>query len=95
MYHTMTRAARFEEYGESPTLIPVSCALMIASFDQMSRDEFAAGIATYVAAHYSLAGWSMDTGVPIPPKQPQELPDMTFMQYLESIGIGHLKNAFT
>ena len=72
----------------------VSCVLTIAAFDQMSADEFAAGIATYVAAHYSLAGWSMDAGVPIPPRQPEELPDMTFMQYLESIGIGHLKNAF-
>lgn len=67
---------------------------MTAALHQMSREEFAAGIATYIGAHYSLAGWSMDIGVPIPPSQPQDLPDMTFLQYLESIGIGHLKNAF-
>eukprot|EP00904_Undaria_pinnatifida_P000484 jgi/Undpi1/10436/HiC_scaffold_29.g12886.m1 len=62
---------------------------------QMSTEEFTAGIATYVAAHYSLAGWSTDTGVPIPHSQPKDLPSMTFFQYLESIGIGHLKNVFS
>ena len=60
----------------------------------MSTEEFTAGIATYVAAHYSLAGWSMDTGVPFPPRKPEDLPEMTFLEYLESIGIGHLENVF-
>ena len=65
------------------------------NIQQMSTEEFTAGIATYVAAHYSLAGWSTNTGVPIPHSQPEDLPSMTFLQYLESIGIGHLKNVFS
>lgn len=61
----------------------------------MSAEELGLGLATYIGAHFSLVGWSMDTGVPIPPSQPQDLPEMTFMQYMDAIGIGYLKNIFT
>lgn len=64
-------------------------------FGQMSAEEFGLGLATYIGAHFSLVGWSMDTGVPIPPSQPQDLPEMTFMQYMDALGIGYLKNTFT
>lgn len=64
------------------------------TFGQMSAEELSLGLATYIGAHFSLVGWSMDTGVPIPPSQPEDLPDMTFMQYLDALGIGYLKNLF-
>ena len=61
----------------------------------MSADELSLGLATYIGAHFSLVGWSMDTGVPIPPSQPEDLPEMTFMQYLDALEIDYLKNIFT
>lgn len=72
----------------------VSWALVICVFGQMTAEELSIGLATYIGAHFSLVGWSMDTGLPIPPSQPEDLPEMTFMEYLEALGIGYLKNLF-
>lgn len=61
----------------------------------MTEEEFNTGFGTYIAAHYTLSGWSMDTGIPMPPTQPENLPSMTFAEYLEALGIGYLRNIIT
>lgn len=64
--------------------------------NQFSEEEFATGLGTYVVAHYSLVGWnSIDTTVPFPRNRPDQMPDMNFLEYLQSLGLGYLENLFT
>lgn len=63
---------------------------------QISLDDFAIALGTYVVAHYSLVGWnSLDSATPIPAGFPEDMPNMTFLEYLQALGLDVLQNAFT
>lgn len=66
------------------------------AYVQLSLDDFGIALGTYAVAHYSLVGWnSLDSTAPIPASIPADLPNMTFLEYLQALGLDVLQNIFT